>query len=432
MTNVLRFISISALVLAGEVTLYAAGALPPKEPGQKEVRISLAEAIERVKEHHPDLALQQLAVARAREEVMLATRAFLPDIDADYIASSAAGGFGLIMTAARLLKPVFSLKSLLADKQIKRLLHDRENVMLQVQDLEVTQDVKELYVSLLIQTRVIRVLDENASRARKRQELKEALYKEGRITHEELLRQKTDFEKALAESEKAGVYLARSESAFKTLLGLESDKPSLESPAGESSFSLTLEDCFDLAYRKNPLLKALFLLEEASEKERGKWKSKFVVDGLFVGLGESGGGLFSGRARLGATGSVSLYDWGKTGIRNRIRDLDHERLLLEHEKRFEDLRNSISENYAGLKALESEKNAAKAELESAGESLRQKQLYVEAGRTRQEELLQAETESSLEELNFWQKSLEAWLVRERLLKNLGISGMSELREALPS
>jgi len=430
MKNLFCAVWILAGFLIGELPLWASEAQALAERVPEKIELTLDRAVHRVKELHPDLRLQELALSRAREEVRLATRAFLPDIDADYIASSAAGGWGLILTAARLLKPVFSLKSLILDRQIQKILHTHEKVMLEVRTLEVTQEMKELYVSLLAQKRLVKVLGENRGRERKRFRLKDALYEAHRITKEEFLKAKTDFELARSESAKAKLYLERTESALRALLGLGPGELSLEDPQGDASFSLTLFECFEVASRKNPFLKALFLLEKASEKERSKEKSKFVVDGLFLGLGEAGGGLFRARPRFGMTGNASLYDWGKNRIRNQIRDLEHQMQLIEDEKKLEGLKSAILENYTNLKALEREKEASRVRLDSAREALRKNRLLKEAGRIREEEVLQAESQSSLEELTLWQKGLEAWLSRERLLKDLGFSGMKELAEVL--
>ncbi len=429
MKNLLCTVWILAGFLIGGLPLWASEAQAPAERVPEKIELTLEEAVERVRKIHPDLRLQEFALSRAREEVRLATRAFLPDIDADYIASSAAGGWGLILTAARLLKPVFSLRSLILDREIQKIIQDREKVLLEVRTLEVTQEMKELYASLLVQTHLVKVLRENGARARKRLAFQGALYEVGRITRDEFLKVKADSKKALSESEKAKLYLAESESALRRLLGLGAGELSLEDPQGGESFSLTLPECFEAAFQRNPLLKALLLLEEASEKKRSKGKSKFVVDGLFLGLGDAGGGLFRERPRFGMTGNTSLYDWGKNRIQGRIRDLEHQMLLTENEKKLEGLKRSISENYMNLRALEGEKEASLARLDSARETLRKNRLLLKEGRVPEEEVLQAHSQSSLEELTLWQKGLEAWLFRERLLKDLGFSGMKEWKEA---
>ena len=117
------------------------------------VELTLEETLKRVRDTHPGLKEQELAVMRAREEVALATRAFIPDVDLDYIASLAGGGIGLIVTASKLLKPVFSPKSLLAERDAKKMLKEKEEADLKVRELEISYHVKELFIMLLLQDR---------------------------------------------------------------------------------------------------------------------------------------------------------------------------------------------------------------------------------------------------------------------------------------
>src|SRR5258708_656400 len=95
-------ILISILIFSGVLTGNT-GFLFANEPPTP-IEISLDQAMGLVKKNNPDIRLQEIAVEKAAQEVKLATRAFIPDLDVDYIASSGVGGFGLILTAAKLLK----------------------------------------------------------------------------------------------------------------------------------------------------------------------------------------------------------------------------------------------------------------------------------------------------------------------------------------
>lgn len=412
-------------------TLYAFEPITPQEVSLSHVTISLEEAIERVRESHPDLKLQELALERAHQEMRLATRAFFPDLDADYIASSAAGGFGLILAAARVLKPLLSLKTLVTERKIGKLLEEKEKVLVRVRALEVGHGVKELYAALLIQERLVTALQGNLLLAQKRYRLKVIYHRAGRFTNEELFREKLIFEKARLELDQVRVLLRQSEASFRILLGLPDGVSfSLVMPeARHGEFPLSLQNCFLLARERSPNLQSLRLLEAASRKERDKTKSRFVVDGLFIGLGESGD-LFQGRTRLGIQGNLTIYDWGKKGIRNQLRDLNHESLLLHHQKEIEALASLIVKDYLELVLSKSETQTLQSELRLAGEKRRRTRILYRAGRRGQEEILETEGEYQKLRARVFGNQLEYFLKQERLLKDLGLSGAGELKEVL--
>ncbi|PIW64842.1 MAG: hypothetical protein COW12_04550, partial [Candidatus Omnitrophica bacterium CG12_big_fil_rev_8_21_14_0_65_45_16] len=114
------------LLTADSRMLFADEPAAMSKTGEPQTVISLGQAMELIKKKHPDIQLQEIAVRKASEEVTLATRAFLPDVDLDYIVSSASGGWGLILTAAKLLQPVFSFRKLMTEKEVKKILRQKE------------------------------------------------------------------------------------------------------------------------------------------------------------------------------------------------------------------------------------------------------------------------------------------------------------------
>jgi len=434
MTRVLALVCVILNLLSEDQAkpLYAFEAEVSKTLDTPSLTLSLEEAIQRVKARHPDLRLQEIAVRKAAEEVKLQTRAFLPDLDADYIASSAAGGAGLILAAARLLTPVFSLKTLVAERKIRKLLEAKEKVLLRARELEVTQEVKELYTGLLIQERLLETLRRNLKLSRERFRLKRIHHREGGLTDEELFRERLTLEEAVSLVEKASLGFRQSGFAFRSLLGVSPLIPVRLLPVGaeeERGFPLSLEECFLIAEEKNPLVEALRLMERASERERDKRKARFVVDGFFVGLGESGD-LFQGRPRLGATGNLTLYDWGKKKIKDGLRSLTHETLLLKHQKELEALGRQILKDYSELLLLQREIETSSHDLRLRRESRRRERILQGAGRTRREKVLQAEEGFFEARATFFGKRLEYFIARERLLKDLGVASLAELQGVL--
>ena len=395
------------------------------------VKISLAQAIELMKKEHPDIRLQEIAVEKATEEVTLATRAFLPDLDLDYIVSSASGGWGLILTAAKLLAPVFSARKLMTEKEVKKILREKEEVLVRYRALEVEQGIKELYVTLLIQRELVRILTENAKRSGEKFELVKIHHTEGGLNDEELLRERLTFETAQSEAGKAKTWLRSSEFAFERLLGLPHGEPFALEPVSfheSGDFPLSLEECFGVAYAKNPIIEALLLEEKASLKRLGIKDPMFRSDGAFLGLGEASGGLFSGKPRFGFTGNLTIYDWGKTRLKKRILGLENAELVLKHEKEFQAFESAIVKSYFELQRLQNETRESGVKSELFRESKRRVEILGEMGRTRQTDLLSFENEYALQKTENWQKRFEYFLVRERLIKDLGLFSLDELKE----
>lgn len=420
----------AGILTSGAPVLSAAEA--PVGP-EAQIEISLDRAVELVEKTHPDIRLQEIAVRKAAEEVTLATRAFLPDVDVDYIVSSASGGWGLILTAAKLLQPVFSFRKLMTEKEVKKILRQKEEAMIRYRELEVRQGVKELYVTLLIQRELARILTDNAKRSRERYELVKIHHKEGGLNDEEILKEKLGHETALSEARKAEVWLHQSEFAFERLLGLPHGEPfSLEPVSGHDSkaFPLSLEECLGVAYAKNPIVKALLLEEKANLKRLGIKEPMFQADGAFLGLGEAGGGIFSGGPRFGFIGNLTLYDWGKERLKKRILGLGHSELRLKHEKEFQAFESAIVKSYFELERLQNEIAVTGAKSNLASESKRRSEILNDAGRIRQKDLLSRENEFALEESNMRQKQLEYFLVWERLVKDIGLVSLDELREVM--
>lgn len=413
-------------------TLYAQEAILPQEVSFSPVSVSLEEALARVKKIHPGLRLQEIAVKRAREEVRLASRAFLPDIDMDLIATSAAGGFGLIVAMARILRPIFSLKTLLTERKIRKLLEEKEKILIRARELEVEQGVKELYAALLIQEKLAELLQRKERLTEERYRLKKIHHHRGGVTDEELFKEKLLLQKARFESTQARALFAQSGLALRILLGIPKEVSfSLLTPEfnEEEEFPLTLHECFILAGERNPVVKSLRLTEAASKKERDKTKARFIVDGLFIGLGESGD-LFQGRPRVGLQGNLTLYDWGKKGIRNKLRGLNHETLLLQDQKELEALARVVAKDYFDLGVLKSERETLGSALRLKREERRRGRILVRMGRVRPEETLKAEGEYLEASGELFGKRLEYFLAREKLLKELGLSGMREFKEVL--
>ena len=394
--------------------------------------VSLERAMELVKETHPDIRLQEVAVEKAAEEVSLRTRAFLPDLDVDYIVSSATGGWGLILTAAKLLQPVFSFRKLITEREARKILKQKEETLIRYRELEAEQGVKELYVALLIQQGLVRILRENEIRSHESYELVKIHHQEGGLNHEELLKEKLALERARSEARKAEAWLHQSEFAFKRLLELPNDQAvSLEPVLGHASkaFPLSLEECLGVAYAKNPVVKALLLEEKASLKRLGMKESMFRSDGAFLGLGEAGGGIFSGSPRFGFIGNLTLYDWGKERFRKRILGLEHFELRLKHEKAFKAFESAVVKSYFELERLQNEIVVGEAKSRLANETKRRSEILNETGRIRKRDLLSSESEFALEESDLRRKRLEHFLVWERLVKDIGLRSLDELREA---
>ena len=394
------------------------------------IAISLDQATQLVKKNNPDIRLQEIAVQKATEEVKLATRAFIPDLDLDYIASSGAGGFGLILTAAKLLKPVFSFKKLMTEKEVKKILREKEKVLIRYRELEVEYSVKELYVTLLVQRKLVRILSQNAARSFLRFKLKKIHYKEGGLNDEDLLKEKLALETARAESRKAKTWLRQSQFAFSRLLGLTPDKPFslMPIPSDSNGFPLNLEECLTVAYAKNAFVQALLLEEKASHKRLKIKDPRFRVDGPFIGLGESSGGLFAGKPRYGLVGNFVLYDWGKSQIQKNIMGLEDKELLLQHDKQFQAFEAAIVKSYFDLQRLQNEISESGTKSELFYESTRREKILREIGRVRETDLLSLENEYAIQETEDWQKHLEYFLIRERLVKDLGFSSLNELEK----
>ena len=395
------------------------------------VEISLAQAIELMKKEHPDIRLQEIAVQKATEEVTLATRAFLPDLDLDYIVSSASGGWGLILTAAKLLAPVFSARKLMTEKEVKKILREKEEVLVRYRALEVEQGIKELYVTLLIQRELARILTENANRSGEKFKLVKIHHTEGGLNDEEFLKEKLAYETARMEAGKAETWLHQSEFAFERLLGLPHGEPFVLEPVSfheSGDFPLSLEECLGVAYAKNPIVEALLLEEKASLKRLGAKDPMFRSDGAFLGLGEAGGGIFSGSPRFGFIGNLTLYDWGKKRLKKRILGLENAELVLKHEKEFQAFESQVVKSYFELQRLQEEVAESGVKSELFRESKRRVEILGEMGRTRQTDLLSFENEYALQKTEDWQKRLEYFLVRERLVKDLGLFSLDELKE----
>ena len=403
----------------------------PAAKPKEQLEISLDHAIGLVKQTHPDIRLQEIAVEKAAEEVTLATRAFLPDVDVDYILSSATGGWGLILTAAKLLQPVFSFRKLMTEKEVKQILKQKEETLIRYRELQVEQGVKELYVTLLIERELRRILRENEKRSQESYELVKIHHQEGGLNDEELLKEKLAYETARSEAGKAETWLRQSEFAFKRLLGLPHDEAFSLSPVSfhdPEKFPLSLEECLGVAYAKNPMVKALLLEEKASLKRLGIKEPMFRTDGAFLGLGDAGGGIFSRNPRFGFTGNLTLYDWGKERLKKRILGLEHSELRLKHEKEFQAFEAAIVKSYFELQRLEGEIKESGVKSELVSESKRRGEILDQAGRIRQTDLLSIESGYALEKSLDWQKRLEYFLVWERLTKDMGLASLDELRE----
>lgn len=419
------------LLTADNGPLFADEPAAMSKTGEPHTIISLDQAIELIEKKHPDIHLQEIVVRRAAEEVSLATRAFLPDVDVDYILSSASGGWGLILTAAKLLQPVFSFRKLMTEKEVKKILRQKEEALIRYREQEVRQGVKELYVTLLIQRELVRILGENEKRGHESYQLIEIHHQEGGLNNEELLKEKLAFETARSEARKAETWLRQSEFAFKKLLGItQGDAVSLEPVSGHDSkaFPLSLEECLGVAYAKNPIVKALLLEEKASLKRLGIKEPMLRADGVFLGLGDVGGGIFSGSPRFGFFGNLTLYDWGKERLKKRILGLGHSELRLKHEKEFQAFESQVVKSYFELKRLQNEIRVTGVRAELATETKRRSEILSDAGRIRKKDLLLNENEFVLERSGLWQKQLEYFLVWERLVKDMGLSSLDELRE----
>jgi outer membrane protein TolC len=420
---------LTAGILTGDTSLLFAD--ETSLPSKARVEISMDQAIALMKKKHPDIRLQEVAVRKAAEEVDLATRAFLPDLDVDYIVSSASGGWGLILTAAKLLKPVFSFRKLMTEKEVKKILKQKEEVLVRYRELEVEQGVKELYVTLLIGRELSSILAENADRSQERFELVKIHHQEGGLNDEEFLRERLASEATRSEAGKAKSWFRRSKFAFERLLGLPHGEPfSLAlAPFSESGdFPLNLEQCLRVAYAKNPIVKALLLEEKASLKRLGIKDPMFRSDGAVLGFGESAGGIFSGKPRFGLTGNVTLYDWGKARLKKRILGLENAELVLKHEKEFQAFEGAVVKSYFELQRLQNEISTSRAKSELFSESKRRREILGEMGRVRQADLLSLENEYTLQKTEDLQIRLEYFLVRERLVKDLGLFSLDELRE----
>ena len=177
-------------------------------------------------------------------------------------------------------------------------------------------------------------------------------------------------------------------------------------------------------------MKALLLEEKANLKRLGIKESMFQADGAFLGLGEAGGGIFSGSPRFGFLGNLTLYDWGKERLKKRILGLGHSELRLMHEKEFQAFESAIVKSYFELERLQNEIAVTGAKSNLASESKRRSEILNDAGRIRQKDLLLRENEFALEKSNMRQKRLEYFLVWERLVKDIGLVSLDELREVM--
>jgi outer membrane protein TolC len=431
MTRILiSLVLIVNLLTADSGMLFADEPRLMSKTGGPQTVISLGQAMDLIKKKHPDIHLQEIAVRKAAEEVTLATRAFLPDVDVDYIVSSASGGWGLILTAAKLLQPVFSFRKLMTEEEVKKILKEKEEALIRYRELEVEQGVKELYVTLLIQRELSRILTENAKRSQERYELVKIHHKEGGLNDEELFKEKFAYETARSEAGKAEAWLRQSEFAFERLLDLPHGESFFLEPVSADEvgeFPLSLEECLGVAYSKNPIVKSLLLEEKASLKQLGIKDPMFQADGAFLGFGEAGGGILSGSPRFGFIGNLTLYDWGKERLKKRILGLEHSELVLKHEKEFQAFESAIVKAYFELERLQSEIKKSGVKTELVGESKRRGEILGEAGRIRQTDLLSLENEYTLERSQDRQKRLEYFLVRERLVKDLGLFSLDEIR-----
>lgn len=421
-------IFLAASILAGDGSALLANevSLAPKT----QAVISLDEAIRLVKRAHPDIRLQEAAVAKASDEVQLAARAFLPDFDVDFIAGSASGGWGLILTAAKLLGPVFSFRKIMTEREARKILKEKEELLLRHRSLEVVYGVKELFVMLLIQRELARILAEQAARAKERFELVAIYHEEGRLNGEELLAERLRFETASTEAAKASAWLHSSEFAFARLLALPRGAVFMLAPfppANPDAFPLKFEECLLVAYERNALVSALFLEEEASLRRLGVKEPLFRSGGAFLGLGEAGNGLFSGRPRFGFTGNLVLYDWGKRRLLKKIKGLEHVELTLKHEKEFRAFEEALAKSYFELERLRHELSASQAKSELVRESERRGRILESMGRLRQTEFLLLENERALQEIEDLRKRLECFLAGERLLKDMGLSSLDDLK-----
>lgn len=431
MPTVLVSLFLVITIFAGDVHPVFATVMS-EENHKAPIVISLDEAIGLMKKKNPDIRLQEIAVEKATQEVELATRAFWPDIDVDYIASISSGGFGLILTAAKLFQPIFYYKKLKTEKEIKKILREKEKTLIRYRELEVEYSVKELYVSLLLQRKLSKILAANAKRSLEKFKLKQIHHKKGGLNDEDLLKEKVAYETARSQSEKAKTWLRQTEFAFGRLLGLASGEPFLLAPvsSSDSDFPLNIEECLMVAYQKNSFVKALLLEEEASHKKSGIKAQKFRVDGAFIGLGESSGGLLSGRPRFGVTGNFILYDWGKERLHKNILGLEDTELTLKHEKEFQAFDASIVKSYFDLQRLRNEIAEAGTKSELFEESKRREKILAEVGRAKQIDLLSLENEYVVQKTENWQKHLEYFLVREKLVKDLGFPNLDELRKEI--
>ena len=101
-----------------------------------------------------------------------------------------------------------------------------------------------------------------------------------------------------------------------------------------------------------------------------------------------------------------------------------------HEKEFQAFESAIVKSYFELERLQNEIAVTGAKSNLASESKRRSEILNDAGRIRQKDLLLRENEFALEKSNMRQKRLEYFLVWERLVKDIGLVSLDELREVM--
>ncbi len=422
--TVLSIVLIVFIVCEGNFSFAAMSerASPPKV-------LTLEEAVTRVFEIHPDLRLGALRVTRAQEEARLAQRELFPDLDFSYILSGGSGGFGLILTASKLLSPLFSMKSLLAARDAQKILVAKEEAELELTKLDLGLGVKELYVTWLIDHELAQVSRENLERAEKRFHLKWLLHDARRVTNHELLKEEEILAQAREETGKAQILFREIDRSFKKLLKFPPEERltlAAIDPArgGDTLAELSFDACILLTERHQPLVKRVLLGKQASEKMLRSFPGRFSLESLFLGAGSR-----AVDSRVGASGSLLLFDWGKRGSEKKLKTLDHEALLLKEDQILREFLTRLADHYSEVLTSKTSIKTIQAMLEEAREGKRKTELLYEAGRASALELFEAETKLRADQASLSRANLEQFLKEERLLRDMGFPSVSEFLEA---
>ena len=254
-----------------------------------------------------------------------------------------------VLWSIEFMQPIFTGFAISTKEALERLGVDLREVEYEIGRIDLGFYVKQAYLMVLMARGEVRVAKEQVKALKSHLKDAKAMFKQGLIAKNDLLRSEVAFKGALQELERAQGALKTKKAYLKTLLNIQANTPIVLTDVREPD--LTFDKSFDqlkaIAQGHRPEIKALMVSIERAHLYKRLAKSNYFPNVYLLGRYEqSGDDLLANRndfknshnTIIAVEATWRFFEWGKT--RHEIQESTYK--INELEKQLEDLKNNIS------------------------------------------------------------------------------------------